>query len=211
MQFYLTNLAIKTIKNIDTISFFNKLSASNLDQENINYLFFLNPQGRYVADIFFIPEKNYIIATKNILNNLENHLKYYDLNSEINFEDHTMRVYYTNNKTDAYHDPRITQNHILISNNLYPNNDLYYKKLRFENTIAEFEDFEYEKSIILNFGNIGRFISNNKGCFPGQELTCYVQNQGSINKTVDICDINDPKIIKKLINDNNKCLAYKYI
>jgi folate-binding protein YgfZ len=182
-------------QNVEKI--INKLSAS----EGI-YLFFLNSSGFYIADLFFfqIEDEYFIASFEEVLKNFENHVKKYDLRSEISFFPTQLFFYFSNEPTD-FKDPRFEDIYFRVEEK--PLEACEYKefeKVRIKEEIAQFTDFEFEKSIILNYGKISKFISLKKGCYPGQELISFAFSRGQIKKTLRCYDHARGKVLAYVEN-----------
>ena len=111
---------------------------------------------------------------------------------------------------DFFEDPRGLGYINLSKEEKEVNAEKNYQDLRIKNEIAEFDDFEHEKSIILEYGKISKFISTEKGCYPGQELMNRTRTQGSVRKTV-IKSTSSDNSIKVLSQNENEFLVFKRI
>ncbi len=179
----------------------NKLSASEIIFP-VSYLFFLNAQGRYVADVFLIEQDAlFFAAPKIILERLVLHIKKFDLRNELIFKSLNVSIAYTLEKT-SLKDPR-NIGYFTYEKGI---DKIEYTNLLIENEIAEFEDFEPERSIILEFGKVAKFISHTKGCYPGQELMHRTHAMGQIRKTVKKVADHDT-IVRVLKSSSSGILA----
>lgn len=211
MELIKRNLVITKINSTkeNTIKTFNRLSASEINTK-ANYLFFLNEKGRYIADLYFIEEKEeqLIISTETITTNFINHIKKYDIRNAITFEKTNKKIYTTFEKIGTQ-DPRNKNlgNLIIFEEEKEAKNEKEYQKLRIKEEIAEFEDFEHERSIILEYGSISKFISTTKGCYLGQELMNRTRTQGQIRKTVKHITKEEENVIKIIAETEEEKLA----
>lgn len=201
-------------KNEQAIKLLNTLSASQIHSP-ISYLFFLNASGRYVADVFFVEHENnlFLIAPEITLQNLITHLKKFDIRNELAFIETEICVSYTlaptNFASGNYKDPRdASLGYIALTDSAQNSiSEAEYNKLIIQAEIAEFQDFEHERSIVLEFGKIAEFIGQNKGCYPGQELMHRTHVSGQIRKTVRKTILGDESIIRALKQDGDNVLA----
>lgn len=163
----------------NTKNLLKRLSASSFN-EKFSYLFFLNKNGRYVSDIFLT--QNTIFGKEDSLNRLKNHLKFFDLRNEIQFEETDKKVFYID-KEGTLNDPRLKNYSFLITDEQFlAENVNEYQKIMIENEIAD--NFKENLSIILNYGKIGAFISNNQ-CYLGQELiSAFKSSKEGVKKGV---------------------------
>lgn len=211
IAFQMIKIANKTNENRQVKHFLNNTSASII-HNSISYLFFLNRQGRYIADAFLIEYNDdlYLTAPKNILSKLIEHLSTIDFRKELQLTPSNLMITYTQTKQEnAYQDPRLQNGYFIIHEqkveNLLSKN--HYDQIIIENEIAEFEDFESERSIILEFGKVAQFISHTKGCYPGQELMHRTHALGTVRKTVQKTNKNNSNIIKTLKENDREVLA----
>ncbi|WP_342261872.1 hypothetical protein [Alphaproteobacteria bacterium endosymbiont of Tiliacea citrago] len=207
------NLSCLTIKGENIFNFINKLSASDIEKK-CSYIFFLNENARYLGDCFFIDSLNVLISTEKILIGLKNYFERMDIRKKFKFEFDKRAVWYSFQSEisefcfdDHRLDGKIYLN--LNSNFMTCENDkeLYYQN-RLNNKLAEFEDFEFEKSLIINYGSVSRFISKSKGCYPGQEIVARYGFE-SAKKTVDVVEKIDETVLKIFFEKNGKYLVYK--
>lgn len=200
-----TNLKILQISK-EARFLIERLSASKIENP-ICYLFFLNHNGRYFADTFLIEHEGeeLLIAPQEILERLRQLFMKFDIRKTIQYFSKELFVYYSD--TDGYQDPR-SEKKIFISEVERPAlNFSEYEKFRIENEIAEFDDFEEGKSIVLEYGKVANFISTQKGCYPGQELMNRTRTQGIVRKTVS--NIEDENCIRKLVEIEGRKLFLK--
>ena len=194
-------------------AFVNKITASQICQ-GISYLFFLNPKGRYISDAFYIKknEEHIFAGSENSINNLKNWLKFLNFKKTMKIEEPDYNAYISLEKESEnfFEDPRGLGYINLSKEEKEINAEKKYEDLRIKNEIAEFDDFEHEKSIILEYGKISKFISTAKGCYPGQELMNRTRTQGSVRKTVLKTTSSDNAI--KVLSQNEKgFLVFKRI
>lgn len=211
LEIIIINSYLSDIKQERIKKFLNALSASETNLP-ISYLFFLEPNGRYIADTFLIEHANNVllISESTIMQRLIAHLKKYDLKKEFCFEKTNLNIYYTPCETNTYKDPRMDNSFFVITQEAIEcTTSTIYAKTIIQNEIAEFTNFEENKSIIPEFGKISKFISLNKGCYPGQELMQRVASMGQIRKTVKKTKSDDDSIIRILKSLDNDVLALK--
>lgn len=190
--------------------FIEKLSASRL-QENCSYLIFLNADGRYFADCFFIESLSCFVAPEDILKRLWEYFKSMDLRDELSFEWGEFFVFFSDQQLfQAFSDPRLSENFICFSSHFMDINLEYYFILRLKFKLAEFHDFILNKSLIHNYGAVAKFISSDKGCYPGQEVVARFLANGA-KKTVDSVSFLDDFVIEILLNFNGLYLVYKHL
>lgn len=192
--------------NESALKIIDKISASTRSENGISYIFFLNNSGRYIADVFILnANEEILLATKpNIVENLANHIKKFDIRNQFAYEDSCYYLNWSATKTTCA-DPRGLGYWEL--SHRFNDEVAEYTKLRMEQEIPEFEDFEHERSIILEYGKAAEFIAHDKGCYLGQELINRVRTQGIVRKTVQRTQKNDENIIKVLIENEDNVLA----
>lgn len=206
---------LKVLKSYgpDISSFICKLSASNSELD-CSYVFFLDQRGRYLADCFFIRSLQCFIATSSVLQNLRSYLETMDIRGRFSFDVSVEdMVFYSDCVLvgrRVFEDPRMPGYYLCfnVDAHLDDISTDFYNCLRMRFKIAEFEDFVIHKSIILNYGAVNKFISRNKGCYPGQELIARF-NQSVIKKTVDVVDELDESVLQVLLELDKKFLVYK--
>lgn len=197
------NMVISILgKSANAMSLLNRLSAS-IFTPPVSYLFFLNAQGRYIADIFLIENDEFFIASDaQTTQNLITHLKQFDLRNELVFMPTERKLGYTFRPTE-YQDPRkigyFSWNDFMNAHE--------YNNLLIENEMAQFQDFEYGRSIVLEFGKAANFISHTKGCYPGQELMHRTHVSGQVRKTVKKTYKGDETIVRVLRENETHVLA----
>jgi len=206
-------MQLQHAKNEQAIKLLNTLSASQIHSP-ISYLFFLNAMGRYIADVFFIEHGNnlFLIAPEITLQNLKTHLKKFDIRNELAFIETEIYVSYTlapGFASSNYKDPRDASLGYIALTNTAQNSmsEAEYNQLIIKAEIAEFQDFEHERSIVLEFGKISDFIAQNKGCYPGQELMHRTYVSGQIRKIVQNTVLSNESIIRVLKQNGDNVLA----
>ena len=208
------NLKILKIQGDNILKFFHNISASEVSLP-VSYLFFLNYAGRYIADLFFITYQDnyYVISKSEILENFMFYVKTIDIRNQICFHDTDLFCYFGMDKdiNEEFEDPRKIMNFCLFNQKQIAKNDEIYHDIRFQKKFAEFNEFEFEKSIVLEYGEIKKFISLQKGCYPGQELINRTVTQGIIRKTVDVVEKIDENVIRVLSKHNQKFMVLKKI
>ncbi len=198
---------LKVYKLINGMQILEKLTASAIKNEIksdfVNYLFFLNSTGRYEADILLINHlnQNFIATTEKIFQNLKKHIEEFDIRKQFQTENTEHKLNFTTEITNLK-DPRFEKLYINFDQDQNQTQTLNnYTNMKIDEEIAEFEDFEIKKSIILEYGKIAKFISFQKGCYPGQELMHRVFAQGTVRKTVAKIPINHTENLIKILDE----------
>ncbi len=203
----------------------NSLCASEI-RFPLSYLFFLNSVGRYIADVFLIElnDKFFFIATESVLNNLINHLKSMDIRKQMQFSFSNLFVYQivsnfsSNDDISVFKDPFeignlvVSQHPLIVAQEIdFAQEKKMYLNSRIQKEIAIFDDFEFARSVVPEYGLVSKFISYNKGCYLGQELMQRVRTQGMVRKTVKCLHSNriddNSNVLQVLSENDNHCLA----
>lgn len=238
MQSQKTNIILNlieigmTTKNTNPIQaiekFLNTISASKMAEnleENASYLFFLNANGRFVANTFFFVFNQipYLATTSSNAINLKAHVAKLDFRKQIILTNSTnLHAYLKPNEyknpvptqMKSFLDPRNLGEIIITPTPLnletLENYAKSYTNEKIINEIADLDDFEFERSVILEYGKISKFISTNKGCYIGQELMQRTRVLGQVRKTIKAiptAQINAYEVLKILAQNENFTLA----
>lgn len=180
----------------DSKNFLQALVSNNIElctENNPLYSCLLSPKGRYQFDFFIIKIENHFlidISSKSV-DNFINSLKYRKLIAKINFEIlENYKLYNTNKKINdaiaSFKDPRLEELGYRTIDNKSINKEYLinnYAEIRYQNVIPEGDDFEFDKSIPIEFGmDELNALNYNKGCYLGQEFTNSAKHRMEIRK-----------------------------
>lgn len=168
------------------------------------YTALLSPNGRYQFDFFIVNDVSQSALWVVSMNAeaLIKKIKPYKLKLDVAFEPYfdAFRVYgsFTQENTDgvvAFQDPRhrsmpfwtVAKADIDVSQQYAE-----YVRHRFGLGIPDSDDFEYDRSIILEWGlEPLHGISFDKGCYMGQELMSRTKHVGEVRKRLLPCQLDD--------------------
>lgn len=161
------------------------------------YAALLTPQGKYLYDFFIIEDGNRLIVDcfKDRMPEFLKRLTMYRLRSKAQFADlsNSHHVIAFRGELDlpasalVYQDPRLED---LGKRAIIPRSELAefqgedgYDRLRLSLGIPGHEDFEIDKTLILE-GNLDALngVSFTKGCYVGQELTTRTKHRGKVRR-----------------------------
>ncbi len=206
---FLQNLITNDIKNTD---------------EGSIYSMILNPQGRYLFDMFItkMKENEYLIEiiTENA-SKLLGKLVLYKLGKNVDIEPiPAYKIVYTSEKQSgddivcSYRDPRFKKlgfrnivNQNYLSNHEVSLINLYYED-KYNYAIPDGEiELEQEVSIPIEYGlEQINGISYTKGCYIGQELMTRTKTQGVLRKKIyklESDEYNLTKLNREVLSDED--------
>ncbi|MCL2566625.1 MAG: hypothetical protein FWE18_00825 [Alphaproteobacteria bacterium] len=190
------NRTLIKISGIDAESFLQNLITNDIKTENqAIYSCLLSPRGKYQFDFFVIKIENYFLIdiAESQAQKFLDALKYRKLIAKVNFE--ILKNYHVYNTavkiTDSlvsFQDTRLSilGFRTIAQNSPSAENILFnYEELRYKNAVPESDDFNFDKSIPIEFGmdELGA-LSYSKGCYLGQEFTNSAKNKLAIRKRV---------------------------
>lgn len=194
-----------TISGSDRFRFLQGLITQDLSliekgQSQVVYTALLSPNGRYQFDFFIVQYHDVLYVVSMDAENLLKRIQPYKLRLDITllplFATH--HVYGSRlaiSQGITFKDPRHPDlGYWCISDAELPTSDLYahYLQRRFQLAIPDSEDFEKDRSIILEWGlEELHGISFTKGCYMGQELMSRTKHLGQIRKRILPCQLDD--------------------
>jgi len=199
------------LSGADVVPFLQGLTTndvSKIDPGKGMFSAFLNSKGRYLQDVFFFNEGEFLYLDVHRMkkDKLIKWLTKYKLRSKVEIEDVSadFRVWsaISSSKQNlnqpgglSFADPRIPQ----MGSRMYipeakipslpdayqPVGEDFYHCLRYAHGITETPELEFEKSIILEYNfPWSNGISFSKGCYVGQELMARTHFRGTMRKRI---------------------------
>lgn len=159
------------------------------------YTALLNPKGRYQFDFFVIKLQEALMIVSNDADALLKRIQPYKLRLDVTLKtaEDECRVYcgfqpFKGSEGVSFQDPRhpelgywVVTSEIMHVTNHYNE----YLHNRFHLGISDSEDFEKDRSIILEWGfEELNGISFTKGCYMGQELMSRTKHVGQVRKRI---------------------------
>jgi len=170
-------------------------------QRTVIYTAALTPNGRYQYDFFLVNNDQALYVVAQDAEALLIHIRPYKLRLDVQFIPlfDTHRVYGNSipftGDIISFQDPRhLELGYWCITDRvLSSTTDLTaYRRNRFNLGIPEGEDFEKDRSIILEWGlEELNGISFTKGCYMGQELMSRTKHTGQIRKRLLPCQFDE--------------------
>ncbi len=159
------------------------------------YTALLSPNGRYQFDFFVVNLEESLMIVAHDADGLLKRIQPYKLRLEVAFETAAddCRVYgglqpFNDIDGVSFQDPRHSElgYWLVTSQTLHEaNHNKEYRHNRFHLGIPDSEDFEKDRSIILEWGfEELHGISFTKGCYMGQELMSRTKHVGQIRKRI---------------------------
>lgn len=159
------------------------------------YAALLTPNGRYQFDFFVVNLKDSLMVVAIAAEALLKRIQPYKLRLDVTFElaIDICRVYgslqpFTDSKGVSFQDPRHPKlGYWLVATEALGITSHYneYRHNRFHLGVPDSEDFEKDRSIVLEWGfEELNGISFTKGCYMGQELMSRTKHVGQIRKRI---------------------------
>lgn len=204
-----SNRLVFKISGNDRFKFLQGLITQDISllEKNVEpaiYTALLSPNGRYQFDFFIVndaPQSALWVVAMNAEALLKK-IKPYKLRLDVTIEPYfdVLRVYgsFTQENTDgvlSFQDPRhpsmpfwtISKTNIDLTQQYGD-----YVRHRLGLGIPDSDDFEYDRSIVLEWGfEELKGISFDKGCYMGQELMSRTKHVGEIRKRLLPCQLDD--------------------
>jgi folate-binding protein YgfZ len=187
----LTKRAVFEISGTDRIDYLQGLATNDIKKDSpLIYTCFLNSKGRFLFEAFvYKTDKAVFFDVPNLSVEIVNKfLKFYKIGKKVEIQQRLdLFVNWSQGVFEGgFCDPR---NPVLgfrtISANTHIKGDEEYLRIRVENCIADGDDLECERSVILEYGfEALNAISFSKGCYIGQELMARTKHIGEIRKSV---------------------------
>jgi hypothetical protein len=189
----LSRRVVISILGADSANFLQGLISNDIAKasDGLMYAFFLNPQGRFLADFFILKtETGYLIDIP-----LENadaiiaKLKMYKLRCDVAIEDLRSKMVVCVSKTEGLADPRsaaLWRRGFYNASSDILQDLLEYEAQRISLLIADGgQDFIYDKSFPLEFrGEELNGVDFRKGCYVGQEVVARIKNKSVLRKRI---------------------------
>lgn len=159
------------------------------------YTALLSPNGRYQFDFFVVNLSDSLMIVAHDADALLKRIQPYKLRLDVTFEnaEGDYRVYGSMHPFDkvngiSFQDPRHSElGYWLVTSEALQATNHYneYRHNRFHLGIPDSEDFEKDRSIILEWGfEELNGISFTKGCYMGQELMSRTKHVGQVRKRI---------------------------
>lgn len=193
---------------------------------DVVYTAMLSPKGRYWFDFFVVQHGEYLFIVGQNIQELFKKIRLYKLRLDVQLDIlENYHVYGSFAKlvppgtATVFKDPRHPQMPwwVISSHSEEGATDAQeYHNRRFEHTIPDLEDFEFDKSIILEWG-FERLngISFTKGCYMGQELMSRTKHLGEIRKrlmSIKFDEVVDESLVgQDVVYSNTKVGAVKSV
>ena len=190
---YLNDRKILEVSGIDTINFLQNLITNDLSKikkKKIIHTFLLNNKGKILFEFYIhdVNDRVLIDVNEQSVDDLLSHLISYKLRSKININiKNEYAVFWSDNNTKYTSDPRNARIGLRgiepkkqISSEDCMNN---FDNIRIFESIAELnKDFKSEDVFPHELDSYMNSISNEKGCYPGQEIVSRVYHNKVISK-----------------------------
>ncbi|MDP3935840.1 MAG: hypothetical protein Q8Q56_02490 [Alphaproteobacteria bacterium] len=194
------NRQVFYISGNDRYRFLNGLITQDIgllekSEHQAIYTALLSPKGRYQFDFFVVNLGNTLTIVAHDADALLKRIQPYKLRLDVAFETaaENCRVYGSLQSFDesdgvSFQDPRHPElgNWLVTSQALQATNHYdEYRHHRFHLGIPDSEEFEKDRSIILEWGfDELKGISFTKGCYMGQELMSRTKHVGQVRKRI---------------------------
>lgn len=194
------NRQVFYISGKDRYQFLNGLITQDIgllqkEIQPVIYTALLTPNGRYQFDFFVVNLRESLMIVSAHADAVLARMKPYKLRLDVTFESaiHTHTVYgsfepFMDDEGVSFQDPRHPElgYWLVVPDPLKTTHDYdEYRHNRFHLGIADSEDFEKDRSIILEWGfEELNGISFTKGCYMGQELMSRTKHVGQVRKRI---------------------------
>lgn len=198
--YFLENREVISISGEDRFDFLQSLVSNDVNKirdGSILYGLFLNPQGRFMYDVFMFEEEDRILCDiqKSRKQELLNKLKMYKMRKDIqilSLEGKKVFVSFEESdtlKATIFKDPRNTNLGYRVYSedfNSISNDLTKYHEKRISLLIPDADiDLDYMKTLPMDL-EMHRInaIDFEKGCYVGQEVTARMNYRGKLRKTI---------------------------
>ena len=189
---YLNDRQILEVSGTDTINFLQNLitnDLSKIQEKKIIHTFLLNNKGKILFEFYIhhADERVMIDVNDQSANDLLTHLMSYKLRSKIEISIQDKYAVFWSSTDKFSSDPRNTRIGFRrvgpkkkISKEDYKND---YDRIRIFESIAELNtDFKSKDVFPHELDSYMNSISNEKGCYPGQEVVSRVYHKKAVSK-----------------------------
>jgi tRNA-modifying protein YgfZ len=209
----LNNRSIISIKGENCKQFLQSIVSNDvkkINEKKAIYSFILNPQGRFLYELFIFNINNeiFIDCFKEKEDEIIKKLNLYKIRQKIEIKKTELKCFASFSSEShqesifSYQDPRSTEMgyRFIFNNTIKPqsSNDIkLYHKNRILQQIPDENDLIYEKSLILDYGfDDLNSISYDKGCYIGQEPTARMHYRKIYRRKIIAIEDNELKNIK---------------